>query len=82
MKNGMPPNIALAVVLLAAVAAAAFRTAVRRPEPRWVSSPEPEPDRPSGPASAVERAQHVFHELHGDGRNDACTICDSQYWSA
>jgi hypothetical protein len=26
--------------------------------------------------------QDIFHELHGDGRNAACTVCDSQYWLA
>jgi hypothetical protein len=24
--------------------------------------------------------QDIFHELHADGRNAACTVCDSQYW--
>jgi hypothetical protein len=23
--------------------------------------------------------QDIFHELHPDGRNAVCTVCDSQY---
>jgi len=23
--------------------------------------------------------QDIFHELHADGRNAACTVCDDQY---
>jgi hypothetical protein len=30
---------------------------------------------------AVEQAQHIFHELHADGRNALCVVCDSQYRS-
>jgi hypothetical protein len=30
----------------------------------------------SRPASAAERAQRIFHELHGDGRHALCGICD------
>jgi hypothetical protein len=38
------------------------------------------PPSPSGrPASVVEQMQHVFHELHADGRNVLCAVCDSQY---
>ena len=41
------------------------------------------PPRPPGrPARAIEQAQHVFHELHADGRNALCVVCDSQYRSA
>jgi hypothetical protein len=82
MKNAMAPNIALAIIVFTAVAAVALRTAARRLEPRWVSGPQPGPDRPSGPVNAVERTQHVFHELHADGRNAACAVCDRQYQSA
>jgi len=31
----------------------------------------------SRPASAAERAQRIFHELHGDGRHALCGICDA-----
>ena len=41
------------------------------------------PPRPPGrPGRAVEQAQHIFHELHADGRNALCAVCDSQYWPA
>lgn len=41
------------------------------------------PPAPRGrPASAVDQAQHIFHELHPYGRNTFCTVCDSQYRSA
>ena len=40
------------------------------------------PGPPDRPASAVEQIQHVFHELHPDGRNALCAVCDSQYGSA
>ena len=111
MKNEMAPNIPLAIVLLAAVAAVALRAAARRPEPRRVPGTEPalvtvtadesrqrpavttctqdgaghELVRPPGPlgrpASAVEQMQHIFHELHADGRNALCAVCDGQYES-
>jgi hypothetical protein len=34
------------------------------------------------PASAIERTQRIFHELHADGRHALCNICDGQYRSA
>jgi len=37
------------------------------------------PSPPGRPASVVEQMQHVFHELHADGRNALCAVCDSQY---
>lgn len=40
------------------------------------------PGSPGRPPSAVEQMQHVFHELHADGRNALCAICDGQYGSA
>jgi hypothetical protein len=33
------------------------------------------------PAITVEQAQHVFHDLHAEGRNTLCAVCDSQYES-
>lgn len=88
MKNLMTPNITLAIVLLAAMAGVALRAAARRPEPRWAPGAESAPivvrtlGSPGAPASAVEQMQDIFHELHADGRNPACTVCDSQYWLA
>lgn len=37
------------------------------------------PGRTGRPAGAVEQTQHVFHELHADGRNALCAVCDGQY---
>jgi len=88
MKNLITPNIALALVLVAAMAAVALRAAARRPEPRRASGAGSAPftvrapGPPGRPASAVEQMQDVFHELHADGRNAACTVCAGQYWPA
>jgi Ni,Fe-hydrogenase III small subunit len=85
MKNVMTPNITLAIVLVAAMAAVALRAAARRPEPRWASGAGSAPvamrtpGSPARPASVVEQVQDIFHELHADGRNAVCTVCDSQY---
>jgi hypothetical protein len=88
MKNVMTPNITLAMVLLAALAAVALRAAARRPGPRSApgagSAPitvRP-PGPPARPASAIAQMQDIFHELHADGRNAACTVCDGLYWPA
>ena len=88
MKNLITPNMTLALVLVAAMAAVALRAAVRRPEPRSASWAGSAPitvrtlGPPGRPAGAVEQMQDVFHELHADGRNAACTVCDGQYRSA
>ena len=112
MKNRMTPNIPLAIVVFAAVAAVLLCAAARRPEPRRMPGTEPAPvtvtadesrprpavttgtsdgtghemPRPPGspgrPPSAVEQMQHVFHELHADGRNALCAVCDGRYGSA
>jgi hypothetical protein len=37
---------------------------------------------PPDPASAIERTQRIFHELHADGRHALCNVCDGQYGSA
>jgi Ni,Fe-hydrogenase III small subunit len=85
MKNVMTPNITLAIVLVAAMAAVALRAAARRPEPRWASGAESAPiavkipGSPGRPASAAEQVQDIFHELHADGRHAVCTVCDNQY---
>ena len=111
MKNLMAPNIPLALVLLAAVAAVALRAVARRPEaPGTAPAPvtvragqrrgqlQPAlttaghdgtggemarvPAHPGRPANAVDQAQHIFHELHADGRHTSCAVCDSQYGAA
>jgi Ni,Fe-hydrogenase III small subunit len=85
MKNLMTPNITLAIVLGAAMATVALRAAARRPEPRWASGDGAVPaavkipGSPGRPARVVEQMQDIFHELHADGRNAVCTVCDSQY---
>jgi hypothetical protein len=81
MKNVMTPNITLAIVLVAAMAAVALRAAARRPEPRWGSAPVAlrTPSSPGRAASAAEQVQDIFHELHPEGRHAVCTVCDSQY---
>jgi hypothetical protein len=85
----MNNRMALAIVLFAAMAAVALRAAARRPQPRRVPGTEPEPvtgtadqGPPGQPTSAVEQMQRVFHELHADGRNALCTVCDDQYAAA
>ena len=40
------------------------------------------PAHPGRPANAVDQAQHIFHELHAEGRHTSCAICDSQYGAA
>jgi len=40
------------------------------------------PSVPRGrPAITVEQTQQIFHELHADGRNALCAVCDTQYAS-
>ena len=81
----MTPNITLAIVLVAAMAAVALRAAARRPGPRWGSgagsapAAVTQPFSAGRPVSAVEQMQDIFHELHADGRHAVCTVCDSQY---
>ena len=40
------------------------------------------PTPPGRPASALNQTQHIFHELHADGRHTSCGVCDSQYGTA
>ena len=86
MRQQIPLNIPMAIIIFAAVTAVALRA--RRPEPRRAPGAEPAPitvrtpGSPGRPASAAEQAQDIFHELHADGRNAACAVCDSQHLSA
>jgi hypothetical protein len=88
MKNLMTPNMTLAIVLLAAIAAVALRAAASRPAlggaPGAGSAPiaVSTSGSASRAASAVEQMQDIFHELHADGRHAACTVCDGHYLSA
>jgi hypothetical protein len=81
MKNTLAPGVPLAIVLSAAVATVALRAAARRQQPRWLPGTEPEPVTLGRPSSTVEQTQYVFHELHPDGRNALCAVCDGQYRS-
>jgi hypothetical protein len=36
------------------------------------------PGHQGQPASAIEQAQRIFHELHADGRHALCSVCDGQ----
>ena len=55
MKNVMTPNITLAIVLVAAMAAVALRATARRPEPRWASGAESAPIALRTPSSPGRR---------------------------
>jgi hypothetical protein len=50
------------------------------PDGHEIPGPAGPQDRPaSAPAGTVEQMQHVFHELHADGRNALCSVCDGHY---
>ena len=40
------------------------------------------PGSPRRPTSSDEQMQYVFHELHPDGHNALCAVCNGQYRSA
>lgn len=80
MKSRMAANISAAIVAFAAVAVVALQVAAKRPALRRVLVTEPEPVTVT--AGAVEQMQHVFHELHADGHNPLCAVCDGKYGSA
>ena len=40
------------------------------------------PAHPGRRAHAIDQAQHIFHELHADGRHPSCAVCDSQHGAA
>jgi hypothetical protein len=110
MKNPLAPNMMLAIVFSAAVAAVALRAAASRPGRPDAPCTGPAPVTvmagpsqgqsqpavaagmhdgaggemapPGRAVSAVDQAQHIFHELHAAGRNTFCTVCDSQYGAA
>jgi hypothetical protein len=86
MNNQVASKVSVAIVLFAAVATVALRAAARRPVPRTEPAPvmvtAGPPGPPGRPAGVVEQTQHVFHELHADGCNAFCAVCDGQYGSA
>jgi hypothetical protein len=88
MKVWTAPDIPLTIVLFAALAAVVLRATARRPEHRRVTGTEPAPvtvtvtANETQPRPGVAAGQHIFHELHPQGRNALCAVCDSQYKSA
>jgi hypothetical protein len=98
LAQGIPLGIVLsAAVATVALRAAARRQQPRwlpRTEPEPVAAttggthdgaghemPGP-PGSPGRPPGTVEQMHYVFHELHPDGRNALCAVCDGQYRSA
>jgi hypothetical protein len=78
MRNRLPANVRLAIVMLAVVTTAAFRAAARRAKARGIPAAESAPataedSRPVGPGDQV---QSVFHELHADGHHALCGVCN------
>jgi hypothetical protein len=86
MRVWMAPSIPLTIVLFTALAAVVLRAAARRPEPGRVPGTQLAPVTvlagETPPRPGVAPGQHVFHELHPQGRNALCAVCDSQYRSA
>ena len=81
MRNLLPVNVPLAIVIFAAMAAVALRAATRRTAARGIPGAEPalvaaiaEDSRPDG---AREQMQYVFHELHADGHHAQCGVCNN-----
>jgi hypothetical protein len=95
MKTGIALGLPLATLLFAAAAAVALRARGQRAEatrgarhriaPGTSTAGESRP-RPAATAGmhggAAEQVQLAFHELHADGRNALCAVCDSQYRTA
>ena len=86
MKRQIAPNIPLAIVIFAAMTAVALRAPGRRPavtagltDIAGYGMVNPPGIPGGGPDSSVEQMEHVFHELHADGRQALCGVCDSQY---
>ena len=77
MKRRMAP----AIVLLAAMAVVALRAAAGRPELRWVRGMRERHGSRGLSSRPTGAAEHVFHELHADGRHELCGVCDGRYGS-
>jgi len=77
---------AAAAALLAGGQTAEAAMGARHPAaPATVTADEsrPQPAATTGTHdSAAEQMGHIVHELHADGRNAQCTVCDSQYRTA
>ena len=80
MRNLLPANVPLAIVIFVAVTTAAFRAAARRVQARGI----PGAESALATATAVDRRpddsgqqmQLVFHELHADGHHALCGVCN------
>lgn len=85
MKQQMPPDVPLAIVIFAAVTAVALLAVARRPSVT-VGLPDPgghgmvAPPGPTGdgPENSLGQMQYVFHELHADGHHALCAVCNIQ----
>lgn len=77
---------AAAAALLAGGQTAEATTGTRHPIASATATADesrPQPAATTGTHdSAAEQMWHIFHELHADGRNAQCTVCDSQYRTA
>ena len=80
MRNRLPANVPLAIVIFAAVTTAAFRAAARRAKARGIPGAESAlatatvvDRRPDG---SGEQMHYVFHELHADGHHALCGVCN------
>ena len=38
-----------------------------------------QPGAKTGPGTAAEQLQYAFHELHADGHNAICVVCNGQF---
>jgi hypothetical protein len=81
MRNQLPANVPLVIVIFATVAAVALRAAARRVAAPGTPGAGPalvtaiaEDSRPDGSGMQM---QFVFHELHADGRHALCEICNN-----
>jgi hypothetical protein len=81
MRNRLPANVPLAIVMLAAVTTAAFRAAARRAQARGIPGAESVPATAtavdSRPVGSGDQIQSVFHELHADGHHALCGVCNN-----
>jgi len=81
MRNLLPANVPLAIVIFAAMAALALRAATRRTTARGIPGAEAvlvtAIAEDSWPDGSREQMQSVFHELHADGHHALCGVCNN-----
>ena len=82
-----PPRLALAGV----TAPGPVTREDREPHPAAAATPaghstaadetgDEQPGAATRPGAAAGQMQHVFHELHADGRHAICAVCNGQRW--